>query len=49
VLACIEVVQIFIPVHTPEITDPLLALLLGFGIAALNPSRGREIRSRLPG
>jgi hypothetical protein len=49
VLACLEAVQIFIPAHTAEITDPLLALLLGFGIAALSPSRGKEIRSRSPG
>ena len=49
VLSCLEAVQRFIPVHTPEITDPLLALLLGFGIAALHPSRGREIRSRSRG
>ena len=48
-LACLEAIQIFIPAHTAEITDPLLALLLGFGIAALSPSRGREIRSRSPG
>jgi VanZ family protein len=46
VLACVEGVQIFIPTHTAEITDPLLALLLGFGIAALSPSRGKEIRFR---
>jgi hypothetical protein len=49
VLACLEGVQIFIPAHTPEITDPLLALLLGFGIAALNSSRGTGKRSRSPG
>jgi VanZ family protein len=49
VLACIEGIQIFIPVHTAEITDPLLALLIGFGIAALSPSRGTETRSRSPG
>ena len=48
-LACLEGIQIFIPAHTAEITDPLLALLLGFGIAALSPSRGKEIRSRSPG
>lgn len=48
-LACLEAIQIFIPAHTAEITDPLLALLLGFGIAALSPSRGKEIRSRSPG
>jgi len=46
VLACVEAIQRFIPAHTPEITDPILALMLGFGIAALNPSRRREIRSR---
>jgi VanZ family protein len=49
VLACLEAAQIFIPTHTAEITDPLLALLLGFGIAALSPSRGTEIRFRSPG
>jgi hypothetical protein len=49
VLACLEGIQTFIPAHTAEITDPVLALLLGFGIAALNPSRGKEIRSRSPG
>ena len=45
-LACLEGIQIFIPAHTAEITDPLLAILLGFGIAALNPSREKDIRSR---
>jgi glycopeptide antibiotics resistance protein len=48
-LACLEGVQILIPAHTAEITDPLLALLLGFGIAALSPFRGKEIRSRSQG
>jgi glycopeptide antibiotics resistance protein len=47
-LACLEAIQVFLPAHTAEITDPLLALLLGFGIAALNPSRGKEKRFRSP-
>lgn len=49
VLACLEAIQTFIPPHTPETTDPLLALLVGFGIAAFNPFRGRGIRFRSPG
>jgi len=49
VLAGLEAIQIFIPAHTAEITDPLLALLLGFAVAALSPSRGKEIRFRSPG
>jgi hypothetical protein len=55
VLAAIEAVQTHMPKHTPEITDPLLALFLGFAIALLTPrvaltaSRGTEIRSRSRG
>jgi VanZ family protein len=33
-LAFIESVQIYLPGRTPEITDPLLALLIGFGFRA---------------
>jgi VanZ family protein len=47
ILGSLEAIQIFIPAHSAEITDPLLALLLGFCIAALNPSRGKEKQFRL--
>jgi VanZ family protein len=36
VLAAIETAQTFLPRHFPEITDPLLAVLLGFALAVLN-------------
>jgi VanZ family protein len=36
VLTGIEAAQTFFPQHVPEITDPLLAILLGFALAALN-------------
>ncbi len=42
-LGAIEAVQVYIPAHTPEITDPLLALLLAFGIGALSPVRARTV------
>lgn len=38
-LLAIEIVQIRLPGRTPEITDPLLAILLGFTIAVLARSR----------
>ncbi len=38
VLAAIEVLQMWIPGHVPEITDPLLALLLFAGLLALGPA-----------
>lgn len=36
VLASIEIVQIHLPGRTPEITDPVLAILLGFVLAMLS-------------
>jgi VanZ family protein len=36
ILMGIEVAQTFFPQHVPEITDPLLAVLLGFALAVLN-------------
>jgi VanZ family protein len=36
-LAAIEAAQMYLPVHTPESTDPLLALLLAGGLRLLNP------------
>ena len=36
VLAAIEIVQIHLPGRTPEITDPVLAVLLGFVLATLS-------------
>jgi hypothetical protein len=35
VLASIEVLQMHLPGRTPEITDPVLALLMGFVLAML--------------
>ena len=35
-LAMIEVLQIFLPGRTPELTDPLLAILMGCGLALLD-------------
>jgi VanZ family protein len=42
-LAIVEGLQIFLPGRTPELTDPVLALLLGFGLMLLDrrPSIGR--------
>ena len=36
VLAAIEIVQTHLPGRTPEITDPLMAILIGFVLGALN-------------
>lgn len=36
VLAAIEIVQTHLPGRTPEITDPLMAVLIGFALRALN-------------
>jgi VanZ family protein len=44
VLGLIEAIQMHLPGRTPEIADPVLAILLGFGL--FNLSRGTEIRSR---
>ncbi len=40
-LACIEAIQIYLPGRTPEITDPILALLLG-GVLMLLERDSRE-------
>jgi hypothetical protein len=48
VLASIEIVQIHLPGRTPEITDPILAVLMGFVLAMLSrPVRGRLRTARL--
>lgn len=36
VLAAIEIAQIHLPGRTPEVTDPVLAVLLGFGLTVLS-------------
>ncbi len=43
-LTCIEVAQMFFAYHTPAITDPLLAILLGAGMMALErtPKRAAQ-------
>jgi hypothetical protein len=47
VLAFIEVVQIHLPGRTPEITDPILAILVGFALAMLlRPARGLQVYTR---
>jgi hypothetical protein len=49
VLACIEVVQIRLPGRTPEITDPILAILMGFALAKAKvsrPARGLQAYGR---
>jgi VanZ family protein len=43
VLASIEIAQIHLPGRTPEITDPILAVLIGFVLAMLS----RPVRERL--
>lgn len=52
VLLGIEIAQMRIPNRVSEITDPLLALLLAFGLARLGISkpkpRGKRIRVRVP-
>jgi hypothetical protein len=42
VLASIEIVQIHLPGRTPEITDPVLAVLLGFVLAMLSRPQKAE-------
>lgn len=42
VLACIEGLQTRIPGHVPEITDPLMAILLGIGFLVLSPPPGKR-------
>lgn len=51
-LALIEGVQVFLSQHTAEITDPLLALLLGFGVQQFmnlhaRPRSGQRPRAKL--
>jgi VanZ family protein len=48
VLSSIEIAQIHLPGRTPEITDPILAVLIGFALAMLSrPVRGRLRTVRL--
>lgn len=44
-LASIEIAQIHLPGRTPEITDPILAILLGFLPAMLSREREKRFRS----
>lgn len=44
-LGIIELLQTFTYGHTPEITDPILALLLGYGLAALD-DKARHARQQ---
>lgn len=44
-LASIEVVQTHLPGRTPEITDPILATLMGFVLFILSREKGRRFRS----
>jgi hypothetical protein len=42
VLGSIEIARIHLPGRTPEISDPILAILIGFALAMLSrPVRGR--------
>ncbi len=48
VLGAIEALQTRLPGHSPEITDPLLAILLGAALAALSQPRSRSAAERFP-
>lgn len=39
ILGAIEIIQMYIPGHTPEITDPLLAILFACGLGILSRKR----------
>ncbi|MEP6716218.1 MAG: VanZ family protein, partial [Terriglobia bacterium] len=43
VLLAIEVAQRWLPGRTPEVTDPLLAIVLGVGLWALRESKERHV------
>jgi hypothetical protein len=45
ILAGIEIAQIHLPGRTPETTDPLLALVMGFVLLILSRETGRRFRS----
>jgi hypothetical protein len=45
VLGAIEIVQIHLPGRTPETTDPMLALLLGFALSMLSRSVAFTLRA----
>ncbi len=47
-LAAIEIVQTHLPGRTPEITDPLLALFIGFGLSTLSREGGTPVPVRRP-
>ena len=47
-LTCIEVAQMFFAHHTPAITDPLLAILLGAGMMALERTPKRAAQPAHP-
>ena len=47
-LASIEITQIHLPGRTPEATDPILALLMGFVLAMLSPDRLKGQARRTP-
>jgi VanZ family protein len=46
-LAAVEAAQIFLPGRTPESTDPLLALLLGFGVMLVERHAESNARERM--
>lgn len=48
VLALIEAGQMYQPGHVPEITDPLLALLMGFGLMLMDRSTSIQMRTAVP-
>ena len=45
ILAGIEIAQVHLPGRTPETTDPLLALVMGFVLLILSRETGRRFRS----
>lgn len=48
VLAAIEILQTHLPGRTPEITDPLLAILAGFGLYTLSRRQKSDAELRPP-
>ena len=46
ILLAIELLQVWLPNRTPELTDPVLALIAGFVIAGLLPAAARKPRVR---
>ena len=48
ILACIEIAQLFFAHHTPAVTDPLLAILLGAGMMALERAPRTPVQPTRP-